>query len=166
MSAEQSREEAPSQRERDLSTKLEEAELAIQANSRRELKLLAELLKAKTTLLDESQQREHRLSTQLEQNTAGLDASQKREKQALTTRAFGLGTTDYRNRTRTIIITSSQHPNGHHSHHPLRAFDSTIRHEIASLFLTSAAERISKGRKSMWHRGSEHRHTRRPRSAQ
>ncbi|KAL5595402.1 hypothetical protein FOVSG1_009091 [Fusarium oxysporum f. sp. vasinfectum] len=84
MSAEQSREEAPSQRERDLSTKLEEAELAIQANSRRELKLLTELLKAKTTLLDESQQREHRLSTQLEQNTAGLDASQKREKQALT----------------------------------------------------------------------------------
>ncbi|KAF4944729.1 hypothetical protein FGADI_12477 [Fusarium gaditjirri] len=84
MSAEQSREETPSQRERDLSTKLEEAELALQANSRREATLLTELLKAKTSLLDESQQREHRLSAQLEQNTADLDASQKREKHALT----------------------------------------------------------------------------------
>ncbi|KAG5809882.1 hypothetical protein H9Q74_005703 [Fusarium xylarioides] len=84
MSAEQSREDTPSQREKDLSVKLEEAELAIQANSLREAKLLSKLLEAKTTLLNESQQRERRLSAQLKQNTADLDESQKREKQTVT----------------------------------------------------------------------------------
>ncbi|KAF5645542.1 hypothetical protein F52700_2105 [Fusarium sp. NRRL 52700] len=84
MSAEQLREDTPSQREKDLSVKLEEAELTIQANSRREAELLSELLQAKTTLLNESQQRERRLSVQLKQSTADLDESQKREKRTLT----------------------------------------------------------------------------------
>ncbi|KAF5724759.1 hypothetical protein FMUND_522 [Fusarium mundagurra] len=84
MSAEQSREDTPSQREKDLSTKLEKAELAIQANSQREAELLAELLRAKTSLLDEAHEREHRLSAQLEQTSDFLDESQKREQEALT----------------------------------------------------------------------------------
>lgn len=84
MSAEQPREDTPSQREKDLSIKLEEAELAIQANTRREAELLSELLQAKTTLLNESQQRERRLSAQLKQTAADFDESQKREKQTLT----------------------------------------------------------------------------------
>ncbi|KAF5678009.1 hypothetical protein FCIRC_6610 [Fusarium circinatum] len=84
MSAEQSREDTPSQREKNLSIKLEKAELALQANSQREAELLTELLRAKATLLDESQQREHRLSAQLEQSSTDLDASQKKEQQTLT----------------------------------------------------------------------------------
>ncbi|KAF5612222.1 uncharacterized protein FTJAE_14115 [Fusarium tjaetaba] len=83
MSAEQSQEDTPSQREKELSAKLEKAELAIQANSQREAELLTELLRAKTALLDEAHEREHRLSAQVEQTSNLLDQSQKREQATL-----------------------------------------------------------------------------------
>ncbi|KAF5980493.1 hypothetical protein FCOIX_4749 [Fusarium coicis] len=93
MSVEQSREDTPSQREKELSAKLEKAELAIQANSQREAELLAELLRAKTALLDEAHEREHRLSAQVEQTSDLLDESQKREQAALD--HFARLTSDY-----------------------------------------------------------------------
>nr|RBQ97728.1 hypothetical protein FVER53263_20265 [Fusarium verticillioides] len=93
MSAEQSREDTPSQREKELSAKLEKAELAIQANSQREAELLAELLGAKTALLDEAHEREHRLSAQVEQTSDLLNESQKREQAALD--HFARLTSDY-----------------------------------------------------------------------
>ncbi|KAF4446534.1 hypothetical protein F53441_9839 [Fusarium austroafricanum] len=85
MSAEQPPKGVPStQREKDLSAKLEEAESKNHAHAQREAKLLAQLLEAKTTLLEASQQREHQLSIQLKEKMAELEVSHKRERQTLT----------------------------------------------------------------------------------
>lgn len=65
-----------SEREKDLSAKLKEAESQITANAQREAKLLAQLLEAKNTLLEASQQREHDLAKQLERTMADLHLCQ------------------------------------------------------------------------------------------
>lgn len=65
-----------SEREKDLSAKLKEAESQITANAQREAKLLTQLLEAKNTLLEASQQREHDLAKQLERTTADLHLCQ------------------------------------------------------------------------------------------
>jgi chromosome segregation ATPase len=68
-----------SEREKDLSAKLKEAEFQITANAQREAKLLVQLLEAKSTLLEASQQREHDLAKQLERTTADLHLCQQNQ---------------------------------------------------------------------------------------
>ncbi|KAM0218417.1 hypothetical protein ACHAPA_005359 [Fusarium lateritium] len=71
-----------SEREKDLSAKLKEAESQINANAQREAKLLVQLLEAKSTLLEASQQREHDLAKQLSRTTADLHLCQQSQQSA------------------------------------------------------------------------------------